>query len=156
MIEYRQENTAEAIDDLAELVFKHAAETDIYQEYFKLDPDFDQYKQFVEMGIYRVFTARDKGELIGYTCFYVGANPHYKSIVYATNDILYVLPAYRDSGKAEVIRSLFSLAEEELKQEGVEVITLNMKSHLPFEKLAEYMGYDKAEIMYSKYLLGDK
>ena len=44
MIEYRQENTAEAIDDLAELVFKHAAETDIYQEYFKLDPDFDQYK----------------------------------------------------------------------------------------------------------------
>lgn len=155
MITCQEEFGHQAIDDLAELVFQHAAETDIYQEHFKLDPDFEQYKAFMDMGLYKVFMARDDDRLIGYISFFVGNNPHYKDIVYATNDIIYVLPEYRDKGKAEVVRTLFNLAEDELKNKGVGVITLNMKAHLPFEKLAEYMGYDKAEIMYSKYL-GDK
>jgi len=42
-----------------------------------------------------------------------------------------------------------------LKEEGVDVIVLHMKTSLPFESLAKFLHYDKAEYNYSKYI-GEK
>lgn len=150
MISYQVERYTDIQEEVNEMVFVHAKETDIYQEHFSLDPDFNQYLAMDSVGLIRLFTARDKGVLIGYLMFFVMPHPHYKTIVYANNDILFVSKPYRGEGK--VLSEMFSLAEASLKEEGVSVVCFCMKSHLQFKSSAEKMGYQEAEIMYSKYI----
>lgn len=151
---FSQERYKDNQEVINEMVFVHAEETDLYQDKFSLNPDFDLYLSLEEQGILRMYTARDEEGLAGYLIFLVTNHPHYKDQMYANNDLVYVKPEHR-GGKAEVVRGMFSLAEENLKEEGISVICVSMKAHMPFDKTAEYMGYDKAEIVYSKYIKED-
>ena len=151
MITFSKESYRSVEEQINKMVFVHAAETDLYQDKFTLNPDFDQYMSLEDSGMLRIFTAREDDELVGYLVFLVTYHPHYKDQLYANNDLTYVHPDYR-SKDASLVRSLFDIAERSLKEEGVSVITVSMKAHMPFDKTAERMGYDRAEIVYSKYI----
>ena len=152
MIKIQEESYYDVVDEVTPLVYEHGAETDHYQEYFTVDPDFKSYEVLSNADLLRIYTARDEGKLVGYLFFIVQNNPHYKTVVYACNDLIYVHPDYRNKS---VVQSMFSFAEDELKEAGVSVITFHFKAHMDHPELAKVMGYDRAEIMYSKYIQGD-
>lgn len=152
MISIQKEEYLEVIEDIKPLVYEHGSETDLYQEHFTVDPDFEVYSAMDSNGTLQIFTARDEGKLVGYLVFFVSNHPHYKNTKYASNDLLYVHPDYRKGG---LIQNLFAFAEEYLKEDGVQVMTFHFKSHMDHPALAEIMGYDRAEVMYSKYIEGN-
>lgn len=148
-----QETFDELMEEGIPLFHAHGEEVDLYQEYFQVSPDYDMYNTLSDLGVLHITTARDEeqgGQLVGYLFFFVNNHPHYKEVVYANNDLIYVDPSCRGKG---VAKGMFSAAEEDLKEGfDVSVISFHMKSAHPFKELAESMGYEEAEIMYSKYV----
>lgn len=154
MIYYYVEEYKEVIEELKPLVHQHSSEIDRYQEYFTLDPAYHLYEELDNNEQLLITTARtEDGELVGYLVFFLDYHLHYQDILYAKNDLIFIKPEYRMKG---IITGLFDYTEEILKAAGVKVITFAMKTDHSFEYLAEKMGYDKAEIFYSKYIGEDK
>lgn len=152
MIEYKEIHNPVAVPLMKEIVKRHAEEVDLYQEYFSLEPNYSIYEMLLDAGTYRLFAAIKDKDVIAYSGYFVDYHPHYKEILYASNDLIYVSPEYRDYNSGEVVRAILSLSEKSLKESGVSVLTLTMKADKPFERLSELCGYNRAEIMYSKYI----
>lgn len=151
-ITYQVEPLAEFLEELQPLLEQHYEEVAMYKDHIKLDPDYDKYLALDAAGFLHCVTVRAAGTLIGYFISFVHPHIHYKETEYAVNDILYLDPEYRGTNVAV---KMFMFAEEKLKEEGVDVIVLHMKTSLPFESLAKFLHYDKAEYNYSKYI-GEK
>lgn len=151
MITYQEEKIIDILEELDPLLTDHYEEIAWRKDKIKLSPDYDKYLKLEEMGILHTVTARepDAGKLVGYFISFVQPHLHYSDTLYAVNDILYMSPEYRAT---EASANLFRFAEESLKSIGVDVITLHMKVWLPFEALSSYLGYEKIEYNYSKYI----
>ena len=115
----------------------------------KLDPNWEEYGRLDAAGILRIFTARDNGKLVGYFVLMVSQSVHYKAHKFATNDILFVLP---DSRAGATGYKLIKFAEDHCKNDGVSLLMVNTKVHLPFDSLMVGMGFDLIERIYSKFL----
>lgn len=151
MIEYGVERLAECLEEIKPLLLDHYKEVAMYQDSIELNPDYDKYLSMDEAGLLHVVTARDDSRLVGYFISFVLPHIHYKDHKYAANDILFLDKEYRNA-KAGV--GLFSYAEDRLKEEGVSVMTIHMKTALPFDSICEGLGYDYAERIYTKYIRG--
>ena len=149
MIKYAVEQLPDFIEELAPLLEDHYEEVAMYKDKIKLNPDYDKYLKLAEMGMMHCVTVRDDKKLVGYFISFIQPHLHYQDTIYALNDILYLDPQYRGTNAAV---KMFVFAEEQLREEGVDVIVLHMKTSLPFEGLAKFLHYDKAEYNYSKYV----
>ena len=149
MIEYKVELFSDCIEEMKPLLEKHYLEVALYQDKIDLNPDYDKYFEIEDAGMLHLVTAREEGQLIGYFLSLVTPNMHYSDHHYALNDILYVAEEYRKSG---VGASMFSYAEKCLKEKGVSVIVIHMKTELPFDSLCETLEYDYSERIYTKYI----
>lgn len=152
MLEFREESFRDCFVEMAPLLRDHWEEVAIYKDKVVLDVDVERYMLLEDTGVLHIVTARDEGELVGYFVSFINPHLHYRQTTYALNDVLFLHPDYRHKGNAE---GLFSYAENALKARGVDVIVLHMKTDHPFHRLSEYLGYDKVEFNYSKYI-GDK
>lgn len=148
-ISYAVEPLEDILEELKPLLEEHYEEVAMYKDRVKLDPDYEKYLTLSELGILHCVTVRDKGVLIGYFITFIQPHLHYQETLYGVNDILFLEPSYRGS---DVAVKLFMFAEERLRDEGVDVLVLHMKTSLPFEGLAKFLHYDKAEYNYSKYI----
>lgn len=151
-IEYKLETLDECLDEMIPIIEAHWEEVSMYQDKVKLSPDWDMYRKVEEADALVLMTVRDEGKLIGYFVFFVQPHMHYSEDVFAVTDALYLDQGYRHS---DVSISMFIEAEEFLRQSGVSVIKVSMKTHAPFDSLCEAMGYFNVERIYSKYI-GDK
>lgn len=149
MVTYQVENIATVWDEAQELIAKHYDEIAWKRDKIKLDPDYTKYMVMNENGYVHVVTMRDGGVLVGYCVTIADANLHYKSTIYAKNDIIYIEPEYR---KKQYGLGLMQFMENEMKYHGVHVITMHMKLYAPFEGLLEALGYEPVETEYSKYI----
>lgn len=147
MITYQEETISDCKEELWPLIQLHHEEIDFYQDKVELDPDWDQFLALESLGITKMMTVRDSGKLVGYFMSLVMPHPHYKSDLYAINDILLLHPDYR---KAGVAVELFTRFEAWMKELGVSVMTVNMKTTAPFDALCEGLGWDYTERQYSK------
>lgn len=118
-----------------------------YQEQRPLDPDYDQYIVLNDLGSIRMFTAREDGKLIAYAVFYIANNLHYKTWKYASSDIYYLDPEYRNKGLG---KTFFEETEAWLKSLGVNNIVVQDKTHHSHEKFFKYLGYNVIEQVYEK------
>lgn len=150
-MQIREECLTDIIDEFREIVKDHYHEIALYQDRVPLDPDYGRYIAMDEAGIVCCVTARDEGKLVGYAIFFVMPHIHYKSTVFAMNDILYLAPEYR-GGSLGV--DLLTISESILITLGANVVQLHMKVHKPWHKLAEACGYSMGEYTYSKVLEG--
>lgn len=115
----------------------------------QLDPDLWFYARLEETGGLRVYSARADGALIGYIIFIVRTNPHYRASLHAHQDILFLLPAYR---KGMTGIRLIRYADEQLRAEGVQVVTQHVKDYADFGPVLERLGYEKIETTWAKRL----
>lgn len=152
MITYQIEDLNDMLEELKPLLEEHYLEIAMYKDQIKLNPDYDTYAKLQEQGVLKIFTARDSDKLVGYSIYFLKTNLHYSDHLYAINDIVYVDKEYR--GRVLAF-DMLAFAEDQLADQGVSVITMHMKTFAAFETLMECLSYDRAEIIYTKYL-GDK
>ncbi len=149
MVNYQQEFLTSVVDDIKPLIKSHWDEIALNQDRIKLNPDWEAYQNFEDQDRLRIFTARDEGELVGYFVVIIGVNIHYKDHLFASNDIIYLSPNYR---KGFTGIRLIKFAEKCLRQDGISVLTINTKVHQPFDKLMDFLKFNKVERVYSKYV----
>ena len=138
-------------EDIKPLLAKHWLETEPNQNTIALDPDWEQYAVLDQCNILRVFTARDKGDLVGYCVVLIAKSIHHKSHTFASTDVIYIKPEYR---KSKTGSDLIHYAEKHCKESGVSLMTLNMKTEFPFDNLMLRMGFNLLERVYHKCFLG--
>lgn len=148
-IEYKQEPLYNVEEEIKPLLVKHWEEIALNQEKIKLNPDWDAYHVLEQCGMLKIFTARDNGVLVGYFVVVVQRSLHYKDHMFANNDVIFLLQEHRVGMTGP---NLIKFAEKCLKEDGVSLLMVNTKCHKPFDKLLEWLGYNKVERVYSKYL----
>ncbi len=148
-ITFQEESFSDVIKDIKPLLEKHWEEIALNKDKINLNPDYEKYEELSDMGLIRIFTARDEAELVGYFAVTVTPNLHYKDHKYAINDVIYLEQNLRGLG---VGKRLISFAEDGLKEAGVSVLVVNTKVHQPFDILMEKLDYTLQERVYSKYI----
>lgn len=117
-----------------------------------LAPDFERYEKLAEMGALRIHTARDPSwALIGYHASIVMRGLHYRTMIMATQDVLWLAPEHRHS---RIGSDLLTYAEGLLRAEGVTVLMQHTKV-TPGHDLGPYLmrrGYKPADMIYAKRL----
>lgn len=144
-----EESLKECLEELKPLLEEHYKEVALYQDKIDLAPEYDKYAALEDSGNLHTIVVRDSGKVIGYYISFIDTHIHYMNTLYAINDVIYLDPEYRHTS---VSSDLLEYAEKSLKEIGVSVITLHMKTYLPFEGLAKKHGFDKVEYCYSKYI----
>lgn len=132
---------------------EHWEEVGHYKD-IPIDMQWDKYKTIQEMGKLRCFTIRSplneefkETVLMGYAFYIVDKHLHYKETTVANQDILYVRKPYRGIGK-----SFIAWCDEQLKNEGVVTVTQHIKPWFDWGHMAEKLGYEKAETIWSRRL----
>ena len=115
-----------------------------------LEPDFSSYQKFEDTGILRIFTARDQAQtLIGYAVFFVSPNPHYKSSIQATQDVIFIEKDRRGFGS-----HFIDWCDSQLKAEGIQIVYHHIKFAHDWGQLLERLGYRAVDKIYSRRLDG--
>jgi len=148
-ITYQQEFLVTTEKEARPLLEKHWEEIAINKDHIKLNPDWDAYADLEASGNLKIFTARNDGALVGYFVVFVRKHIHYKDHLFAHNDILFLSEPYR---KGYTGIKLIKFAEECLKADGVSVLTINTKTHRPFDGVLQRLGFNHVENIYSKLL----
>lgn len=149
MITFQVEKFREVVAEAAPLLEAHYYEIGMYQDKIEYDPDIERYEDMDDAGFLHIVTARDDGKLIGYYVSLLMPHLHYKGTLYAYNDIVYIDQKYRGGITAA---RLFKFVEKELKELGVDVMTMHMKTYAPFDSFLERQGWDYAERIHMKYI----
>lgn len=149
MISIKEESFKDCVEELKPLFEEHYKEVALYQDKVSLNPDYDKYFLLEDSGNLHTVIVREEDKIVGYYISIVTGHIHYMDTLYACNDIVYIDHKYRHSG---VAKEMVEFAEKKLKDLGVSVMTVHMKTYLPFESLASSVGFDKVEYLYSKYI----
>ena len=145
------ESLANGKEDIKPLIEKHWELVALNQGVIKLNPDWEKYAQMDQSGLLRIFTARKNHELVGYCVLVVSQSLHYKDHIFANNDVVFVLPEYREGMTGY---KLIKYAEDYCRENNVSLLNINTKVHLPFDSLMLGMNFELIERIYSKYLRG--
>lgn len=147
----REAFSRELVAEVAPLLEAHYREIAWMQDKIPLDPDYEKYEAGSANGSIRIFTARQRGELIGYAVFFVMQHLHYKTTKWSMNDVLYVAEGRRGYAAGS---KLISFAEEELRADGVKVIALHIKDVQDWGPLAKRKGFERVESNWMKWIGG--
>ena len=145
---YSAAKLAEVWDEAQPLLLDHWTEIAFFRD-IPLEPRRDVYDALDGNGTLRIFTARDDGRLVGYAAFVISHHPHYASSKCASQDVLFLLPAYRSAGHGA---GLITFADDALRDEGVQLVTQHVKLAFDFGPLLAHLGYTLMETIHVKRL----
>ena len=147
MINFKREVAQDCFQEAMPLLMAHWEEIAHYKD-IPLDPDFEQYAKCEQSGMLRCYTARiDENALVGYAVFFVRSNPHYKTSIQASQDILFISKNHRGMGGRFI-----KWCDEELRSEGVAVVYHHIKAAHNFGPMLERFGYELVDLIYSRRL----
>jgi len=138
-------------DEIKDLLAEHWREIALYQDRIALNPNWKEYARLAAAHALRCYTVRSDGLLVGYFVLVVSTSLHYSDHLFATNDVIYIKPEHR---KGTTGWRLIKFAEQQLRAEGVSLMTVNTKVHAPFDPLMERLDFDYIERLYAKCLRG--
>lgn len=144
----REELTEDFFNEVYPLLVAHKDEIAHFKD-IDLGVDKDTYFNVQEAGAFRLFTIRDEDLLVGYCGFFIKHNPHYKTSLQANQDVLFLAKEYR---KAMLGLKFIAYCDEELKNEGIQVVRQHIKAAHNFGKALERMGYELEDLIYVKRL----
>lgn len=147
MITYQEEKFKDLLTEIKPLLELHWNELANNKDTRPLNVDYKSYNRLNRAGLWKVFTVRDQGVLIGYSSFIIGFNLHYKNWKYATNDVYWLSPSYRGTG---VGKTMFEEMEKWLIKQGVKSMVIQEKIDHSHEKLFNSLGYTLIERNYEK------
>lgn len=148
-IEYKQEFLDSVKDESLSLIQDHFNEVYPARNTYDLDMDWEIYGKLEDLGLLKIFTARDAGNLVGYLWVIVSPNIHSKGTHTAQDDGLFVAKPYR--GTSVAVR-LVQFVEKCLKEDGFKTFHIVGTEEHPIDKLVGRMGYNKIETKFQKVL----
>ncbi len=149
MITFAEESLANVKEEIQPLIEMHWEQVALNQGKIKLNPDWEEYARLYFNGALKIYTARDDCELVGYFVVTVSRSAHYKDHIFAICDVIFVKP---DKRAGMTGYKLIKYAQNSLKKNGVSLLNINTKVHVPFDKLLQRMGFNLIERIYSKYI----
>lgn len=149
MLTLQREKAYDLWSEILPLLHEHYLEITAFPD-IPLDPDIDTYNQCERLGMLRCYTARLNGDLIGYACFFVKANMHYRTSLQAVQDVLFITKPHRHG---RVGLGLIRYSEDELTKEGCQVVYHHLKTNRP-ETIALFhkLGYEDIDLIVAKRL----
>ncbi len=148
-VNYQQEFLDDVKGESLALIEGHFNEVYPCRDVYSLDMDWDTYSKLEDMGLVKIFTARDCGTLVGYLWVILSPNIHSKGSYTACDDGLFVTKSHR--GKMVAVE-LIRFVEKCLKEDGIKTFHLVGTAEKPIDSLVERMGYAKIETKFQKVL----
>lgn len=145
---FSQEKLKDIFNEIHPLLIKHKEEIAHYQD-IKLNPDMDRYERLEASNILKVYVARQSGEIVGYAAYFIMPSLHYKDSLQAAQDVLYIKPENRRFGL-----SFIKWCDEQLNNQGVQVVYHHFKAKNNPEKLMQRLGYELIDLIYGRRLDG--
>lgn len=145
-VAFSLEKYQDIYEEMYPLIQKHYKEISHYQD-IELKIDNQMYFQMERVGALKAFTARLKGELIGYAVFFVRNNLHYSDSMQALQDVIFIDPTRRGFGKYFI-----NWCDMWLKDYGVQVVYHHVKDKFDFGPMLYSLGYEKIDIVYGRRL----
>lgn len=149
MIEFKIEPVLECKDEMLSLLDEHYEELTLNKEVVKLNPDWEEYHKREINNKFVFISMRESGKLIGYSAWFIGPHIHYKDLVVAVNDVIFLKKEYR-SGTNGI--KLLKKSEEIVKGLGVNKITWHIKESNNFIPILKRMRYSTEDIIVGKIL----
>lgn len=151
-IALQQETLYDIAHEVDALLQMHYEELCLNKDRVKLSPMWEKYAALEQAGCFVVFTARNDGELIGYSAFFIQPHLHYSSLVVASNDVLFIRPDQRGSTGLRLVK----FSEQQIaamKKDGGELkIVWRAKLNTALESLLPKLGYATEEVSFGKIL----
>lgn len=146
---YAVESVIAIKEELQPLTQAQWLEVEDNQDKIKLNENWEVYDFLESNNLLRLFTVRKEQKLIGYFCVTMGVSLHHKDHKFAVSDVIYLMPEHRSGMTAH---KLISYAESNLRDDGVDLLTINTKVKKPFDRLLERMNYSLSEKSFIKYI----
>ena len=148
-VNYQQEFLDSVKDEALVLIEDHFSEVYPAREVYDLEMDWDTYAKLEDLGMLKIFTARDGSTLVGYLWVIVSPNIHSKGNYTACDVGLFVANSYR--GRSVAVK-LIKFVETCLREDGFKTFHLVGTAEKPIDSLVERMGYNKIETKFQKVL----
>ncbi len=132
---FTEEKISDNLEEAKPLLLKHWDELE--SDHFPLDPDYDLYLKLETEGRTKTFVARDgNGCMVGYAVYILRHNPHYKTVLVAGCDIVFIVPHARGAGMFFI-----EWCDQRLKDAGVKIVVNHVKVTHDFSSAMEKIGY---------------
>ena len=148
MTTYQEEKISELWDEIMPLLEQHFWEISANHD-IPLNPNVQAYNQMEANGNFKIYTARDNGELVGYAAYFLAPNMHYMDSFQAQQDVLF-LKADRRKGMTGI--RLIKYADKMLAEHGCQMVCHHVKVKNDFGLILKRLGYNLVETIWSKRL----
>lgn len=137
-------------EEIAPLLELHFGEIAHYQD-IPLDVQWPVYQAAQDADCIRIYTLRDEALLVGYAAFFVKQSPHYAGSKQAASDVVFLAPYYRGARSGD---SFLAFCDEQLRDEGVQVVYHHLKAAHDWSALLTNRGYELMDLVFAKRLDG--
>ena len=138
-VKFQRETIGDCIAESIALAKMHHGEINGALRKHSFDPNFDMYLGAERVGLLRLFTMRNDGELVGYSIFTVLRHLYYDAL-FAKEEYLFVHPGFRGFSAGK----FFLWTEQQVIDEGAEIIGREV-SGVDYSRSLKKLGYVEAE-----------
>lgn len=149
MITFQVENWFSCRKKMEWLFAMHFEEVGTYKDKLKLNINDDEYSRLASNGNLLIITVREGEKIVGYHWSFIRYHSRFKDSLTAITDVFFLHPDYR-KGRNGI--NLFKFVEKTWKELGVKRAITSSKVNHDKSKIFEYLGWDRQEIIYTKYL----
>lgn len=149
MYEVRISGAEELLARADSLFAEHWEEIALSKHLMVLKPDAARYRAMEQAGMLLCLGLWRGGDLIGYSVNFLMKHLHYADLAVASNDLLFVSAAHRNS-RAGLL--LIRETERHCKELGAQMLTWHAKQNTPLANLMPRIGYGVQDIIFSREL----
>lgn len=144
-----EEDIREVYTEMNKLLLSHYIELVRNKAAIVLEPDWERYFELSAKSKFFILTVRSENRLVGYSAFFVDTHIHYKNLLVATNDVIFL-----DSDNRRGLSGLRLIKASEVaaKAKGANKIVWHIKLINDFRKILYRLGYEDDDFLLSKLL----
>ena len=139
------EKISDTWDEAHDLMLENHKETGSTDS-IEFNPDKDKYLAIENVGLMKLFTARDEGKLVGYAIFLISVHLHYSCQLWAMQDVMFMKNTHRGIGSYRFMKWV----DEELANLGVNVVLRSVHVRKDYSRILEKIGYQKIETSFMR------
>lgn len=136
-VTFQRERAQDCFEEALPLLQAHWKET--VSPELTLDPDWDAYRVCEDAGTLYAYGLREDGRLHGYAVYFLQPSLHSKQTHLASQDLLYIAPAYRGPLAVEFLEWVHA----QLKVAGADTVTAHVSVRKDYGPLLRYLGYEQ-------------
>lgn len=147
--EIRNINVTKLLEQGEALFLAHREELTTEKDIMEFDPDVATYRVLEECGKLVSLGAYAGDVLVGYSINIVSCHLHYRKLLYASNDVLYLAPDFRNQKHGNLLIDATELA---CHNKGAQMLLWHAKPDTALSVILPRKGYKVQDIIYMQRL----